>query len=144
MNARQGFERTVFDTIAAKQKVGKEDADKIALVVLISLDAAKRAQAPAHLADVLTRHLMMATVLWTRLPGCTHQYKVAIEGWDALVKACRRPTQLLDLTTREYQAIRQAINYYLRALPQLELGALVHASNVTEKTLREHDAKAAA
>lgn len=143
MNRQLGKAPIGLHIIAAKQKVEQEDADKIALPLLISLDAAKRGQAPAMLADTLTRHLMMAIVIWSRSNN-KHLYNNSVKAWEALVKACRRPTQLLDLTTGEYAAIRLAVAQYVRAMPKLEVGMLVYASEAAEATLKAHDAKAKA
>jgi hypothetical protein len=112
--------------IAAKTKVGAAETDKIALVVLTALDAAKRGAAPASLANTLTEHLMVGILLWAR-QGNRALYDTATAAWLALCKACARPTDLLDLTTSEYAAIRKAVGYYLRAIPQLEAGILVGA-----------------
>lgn len=117
-----------LEIIAAKQKVGRDEADKIALPVLISLDAAKRGQAPSVLANTLTEHLLMAVTIFSKA-GNRPLYDCAAKAWMALCKACARPTVLLDLTTGEYAAIRVAIAYYLRALPNLEMCVLLYAAS---------------
>lgn len=118
--------RSPLMQIAAKTKVGAEESDKIALVVLTALDAAKRGAAPASLANTLTEHLMVGILLWAR-QGNRALYDTATAAWLAMCRACARPTDLLDLTTSEYSAIRKAISYYLRAIPQIEAGILVGA-----------------
>ncbi len=125
-NFKYRDKRSPLVQIAAKTKVGAEEADKIALVVLTALDAAKRGQAPASAANTLTEHLMVGVLLWAR-QGNRSLYDSATAAWLAMCKACARPTALLDLSTQEYQAIRKAIGYYLRAVPQLEAGILVGA-----------------
>lgn len=118
-----------FDPLAAlagKQRVGQEDADETALVVLIALDAAKRGLAPAALANTLIEHLAASAAVWSQL-GKAKYYDIVVKAWPHLLKACARDTELLDLTTGEYQAIRHAIALYLRVLPQLEVGALAVA-----------------
>lgn len=112
--------------IAAKNKPDQESVDKIHMIALVALDAAKRGKAPASLANALTEHLMCGLLLWAR-QGNRALYDVATEAWMAMAKACSRDTILLDLTTTEYQAIRKAIQYYLRAIPQLEVGTLAGA-----------------
>lgn len=112
--------------IAAKARVDAEQADKIALIVLIALDECKRSRGTAALANTLTEHLMVGMLLWSR-QGNRALYDRATAAWLAMCKACARPTELLDLTTTEYQAIRTAVSYYLRAIPQLESGVLVGA-----------------
>lgn len=109
--------------IAAKTKPRPEDVDLIAMTALISLDAAKRGKAPASLANTLTEHLLAGVILWARM-GNQALYDRAAQAWHAMVKACARDTQLLDLTTSEYQAIRTALSQYLRAIPQVEVGIL--------------------
>lgn len=122
--------------IAAKTKIGPEESDKIALIVLTALDAAKRGAAPASLANTLTEHLLVGVLLWAK-QGNKALYDTAIAAWLAMVSACARPTERLDLTTKEYQAIRKAIGYYLRAVPQLEAGVLVGAFLEAQRKLAE-------
>jgi hypothetical protein len=109
--------------LEAKQLVGQEEGDKTALLVLIALDAAKRGAAPASLANTLTEHLLTSAAIWSQ-QGNRPLYEKAVVAWTVLLKACERPTELLDLTTGEYASIRLAISYYVRALPLLEVGAL--------------------
>lgn len=109
--------------IAAKTKPRPEDVDKIAMVALVALDAAKRGQAPVSLCNLLTEHLMVNLLLWSK-QGNKALYDRAVAAWMAMSKACARDTKLLDLTTGEYQAIRTAISHYLRAVPKLEIGQL--------------------
>lgn len=122
--------------IAAKTKVGQEEADTIALIVLLALDAAKRGQATTAAANTLTEHLMAGVLLWAR-QGNRALYDRATAAWLAMCKACARPTELLDLTTTEYKAIRLAISYYLRAIPQLEAGVLVGAFLEAQRKLSQ-------
>lgn len=125
-----------LEILAGKQKVGREEANKIALPVLISLDAAKRGQATARLANNLTEHLIIAITVFSKA-GNRPLYDCAAKAWLALCKACARPTDLLDLTTGEYAAIRVAIAYYLRALPNLEMCVFSYAVAHTISKLNE-------
>jgi hypothetical protein len=109
--------------IAAKNKPDQESVDKIHMVVLTALDAAKRGKCPNGLANTLTEHLMVGVLMWSKM-GNRALYDRAVAAWMAMVKACQRPTELLDLTTTEYQAIRHALQYYLRAIPQMEIGKI--------------------
>lgn len=122
--------------IVGKQKVGQADADAIALPVLVSLDAAKRGLAPASLCNCITQHLLIACVIWTKMAN-KPMYDRSVTAWNAMVKACARPTDLLDLTTGEYQAIRTALSYYLRALPKVEVGTLSYAFTTALATLND-------
>lgn len=136
MGARQTFVANPLDLLAAKQAVGREDADATALVVLIALDAAKRGMAPASLANTLTEHLLTSAAIWSQ-QGNRRLYDKSVLAWTALRKACARPTALLDLTTGEYAAIRLSIAYYVRALPKLEVGVLAVAYDKALRQLRE-------
>jgi hypothetical protein len=136
MGARQTFLANPLDLLAAKQVVGQEDADATALVVLIALDAAKRGLAPAPLANTLTEHLLTSAAIWSQM-GNKRLYDKSVVGWSALLKACARPTVLLDLTTAEYAAIRLSIAHYLRALPVAEVGVLALAYDKALRQLRE-------
>lgn len=133
MGARQRLLANPLDLLAANQVVGQEDTDGTALVVLIALDAAKRGLAPASLANTLTEHLLTSAAVWSQ-QGNRRLYDKAVLAWAALLKACARPTALLDLTTGEYAAIRLSIAYYVRALSKLEVGVLAVAH---EKALRQ-------
>ena len=134
MSARQTFVANPLDVLAAKQVVGREDADATALVVLIALDAAKRGLAPVHLTNVLTEHLLTAAAVWSQM-GNRKLYNEAVIAWQAQCKACARPTALLDLTTGEYAVIRLAIGHYVRALPVLEVGTLAAAHSKATREL---------
>lgn len=112
--------------IAGKNKLPQKDIDDIHWDALVALDAAKRGHATGHLANKLRDHVMTCVVLWAGV-GNRALYEGAVNAWNALVKAFSRPTVLLDLTTTEYQAIRKAISYYLRAMPQLEAKMLTGA-----------------
>lgn len=109
--------------IAAKNKPDQESVDKIHMVVLTALDAAKRGKCPNGLANTLSEHLLVGVIMWSKM-GNRPLYDRAVKAWLAMGKACQRPTDLLDLTTTEYQAIRHALQYYLCAIPQLEIGKL--------------------
>jgi len=136
MGARQTFVANPLDVLAAKRLIEPEDADKIAMLVLIALDAAKRGQAPASLANTLTEHLLTSAAIWSQ-QGNRRLYDKSVLAWTALRKACARPTALLDLTTGEYAAIRLSIAYYVRALPKLEVGVLAVAHDKALRQLRE-------
>lgn len=118
--------RSPLMLIAAKNKPDQESVDKIHMIALIALDAAKRGKCPNSLANAFAEHLMAGVLLWAR-QGNKSLYDVSTAAWMAMAKACQRPTELLDMTTTEYQAIRKAMQYYLRAIPQLEIGTLTGA-----------------
>lgn len=120
--------------IAGKQKVGHEDADKIALVVLIALDAAKRSQATTGLCNTITAQLLIGIIIWTKFKDKV-RYDQAVKAWSMMVKACQRPTDLLDLTTPEYLEIRLALANYLKILPALEIKTLAEASALASQEL---------
>lgn len=120
--------------IAGKNRPDQESIDKIHMVALVALDAAKRGKCPNSLANTLTEHLMVGVLLWAR-QGNRALYDTAVAAWLAMGKACQRPTDLLDLTTTEYQAIRKAMQYYLRAIPKLEVATLAGAFLEAQKKL---------
>lgn len=126
MGARYTGITDMFDLIAVKQRIEPEIVDQLSMAALITLDAAKRGAAPAGMANTLTEHLLTSVAIWSQL-GNRQQYLVSVKAWNALRKACARPTALLDLTTGEYEAIRKAVSYYVRALPMLELGVMISA-----------------
>lgn len=126
MGARYSGVGDMFDLIAAKQRIDPDTVDQLATAVLLALDAAKRGAAPPGMANTLTEHLLTSIAIWSQL-GSKQQYAVGVKAWNALRKACARPTAFLDLTTGEYSAIRLAISLYVRALPKLEIGTLIAA-----------------
>ena len=126
MGARYSGVSNMFDLIAAKQRIDTDTVDQLAMAVLLALDAAKRGVAPPGMANTLTEHLLTSVAVWSQL-GNKQQYTIGVKAWDALRKACARPTALLDLTTGEYASIRLAIGHYVQALPKLEIGVLVAA-----------------
>lgn len=123
-----------LDLIAFKQRVGQEDADLIALPVLAWFDAAKRGQCTATGCNHLTTHLIIASYLAARTKSKKF-HDIVTAGYAALAKAAARPTELLDLTTKEYATLRLAIGWYVRALPLVEVSALNEACKVAEKAM---------
>lgn len=121
--------------VVAKQKVGQEDADAMALPVLVHLDAAKRGQCTASGANHLTRHMICAAYIAASTKSKVF-YDCVKRAYAALHKASQRPNELLDLTTGEYASLRAALSMYLRAMPNVEIWlmdeASKHAANVME------------
>lgn len=121
-------------TLVGKQKVGNEDADAVALPLLIHFDAAKRGQGPAVGQQHLYKHLIMAQLLaaWTKSQV---MYDATVKACDALMKASQRPTELLDLSTSEYTAMRKAYGMYLRILPIVEVAMYGRAGDEAERLM---------
>lgn len=122
--------------IARKQRVGVDDTAQIELPLLLHLDAAKRGRGPAAGANFLSKHIIIGMHIAARTKS--HQfYAMMYAASQALHKAVTRPTQELDLTTGEYQAIRKAFSWYLRSLPNVEVGVLSEACKIAERALGE-------
>lgn len=116
-----GYQRLVpMLTLIGKQKMGKEDADGIALPLLAHFDAAKRGQGPAVGQQHMYKHLIMAQILAARTKNRS-LYDATMMACDALMKASQRPTNLLDLSTSEYVVMRKAFGIYIRLLPFFEV-----------------------
>lgn len=120
--------------VAAKQRVGQEDADIIALPVLAWFDAAKRGQCNAAGCNHLTTHILIAAFIASATRSKTF-YDCVDRAYKALIKAASRPTELLDLTTKEYASLRAAFSLYLRALPNVEVGILNRACKYAESVM---------
>lgn len=112
--------------VVAKQPVGQEDADQIALPVLVHFDAAKRGQCTAEGCNHLTTHLIIAAHIAAGTKSKTF-YETVQRAYACLMKAAARKTKLLDLSTTEYTALRAAFGMYIRALPGLEIARLTAA-----------------
>ena len=125
-----------------KQKVGQEGADECALIMLIALDAAKRGQANAHLSNSLVLYLLAAVALWHKT-NRTGLYRDAVNAFEMLAKAARRPTQLLDLTTTEYTTIRAALAEFMRVMPMLELNLFTSVLATAQRSIEIDRARAA-
>lgn len=123
--------------IAAKGLVPPEFADKVALIVLLALDAAKRGQCNNAQANTLTLHLCAAKLLWARARNKA-MWDRAAAGFDALFRAAGRDLDKpMTLTTGEYSTIRTAVSYYVQALPLLEVGKLAGATQHAAELLNE-------
>lgn len=120
--------------VGLKQRVGQEDADLIALPVLAWFDAAKRGQCTATGCNHLTTHLIISSYLAARTKSKKF-HDIVTAGYAALGKAAARPTELLDLTTKEYATLRLAIGWYVRALPLVEVATLNEACRAAEKAM---------
>jgi hypothetical protein len=130
--------------IAAKNRIPQEDADTISTLVLICLDEVKRGRAPNSITNTLTEHLATAQALWAGMEN-RPLYKQAVECWALWCRACNRdPSKPIALTTGEYQAVRQTVNYYLRSMTQLEVGRLVKAKETAMNFLNTITVKEAA
>lgn len=122
--------------IAEKQRVGQEDANSIALTVLVWLDAAKRGKCTAPGCNHLTIHLIIASYIASKLKSRRFHDQVTA-AYAALKKASDRETRLLDLTTGEHKAIAAAIKTYLCALANVEVGTMNDACLVAAKAMEE-------
>lgn len=120
--------------LIGRQKLGQADADKHALIMLLSLDAAKRGQGTGRISNMLCTYMLMAIRIW-HLSGKKALYDEAVKGWAALTKACQRPTELLDLTTTEYSALRRALGRFISLLPQIELATFADALAEAEQEM---------
>lgn len=120
--------------LSKKQKVGQEDAEAIALPVMIHLDAAKRGQGTNPGLNFLTQHLIIASYIAARTKSKAFHDQVT-KAYAALKKAADRPTQSLDLTTSEYQAIKRAIGTYLVAMPEVEVGMMDEACQAARRAM---------
>lgn len=127
-------QRNPLMVIAGKTKIQPEDVDAIALPILIALDAAKRGKAPNSLSNTLARNMLAAAYIMTK-NGNHAMYMSVADAWTALKSACERPTQLLDLTTKEYQALRKGVSTYLRTLPHIEAAMLVGAYKLADERM---------
>jgi hypothetical protein len=119
---------------ARKQTVGKDDAEAVALPVMVYLDAAKRGECPHAGANHLALHLIMASYI-AQQKKARPFYDQVMAAYYALKKASERPTELLDLTTGEHRAISKALRTYLSSLPSMEIGLLSDAQMVAQMKL---------
>jgi len=129
--------RTVINPlllVVAKQPVGQEDADKIALPVLAHFDAAKRGLCTADGCNHLTTHLIIAAHIASGTRSKTF-YETVQRAYKALMKAASRKTKLLDLTTTEYSALKAAFSMYIRALPRVEIARMTAACKHAEAVM---------
>lgn len=124
-----------FELIARKQLVGAEDTSQIELIVLLHFDAAKRGQCTNPGYNFISRHLIMANYLAVRLKSKSFQTITNCAG-EAWRKAGERPTAALDLTTKEYRAVRAALGVYFRHLPRVEVGMYMEANKVAERLMQ--------
>lgn len=127
--------RNPLDIFARKQRVGSDDADAIALPLMIHFDAAKRGQCTAAGANFLTTHLIIASYLAAKLKAKPFHDRVTA-AYAALKKASDRPTRLLDLTTGEHKEIALALKVYLCALPDVEMGLMEEACRAAEAAMQ--------
>ena len=125
-----------LDLIARKQKVGQDDAKLIMLPVMAYLDAAKRSACENQGVDFLTKHLIIASYIASKLKSRQFHDQVTA-AYAALKKASERDTKLLDLTTGEHKAIAGAIKTYLCALANVEVGTMNDACLVAAKAMEE-------
>jgi hypothetical protein len=119
--------------VAAKQRVGQDDADQIALPVLAWFDAAKRGRCTNVGCNHLTTHLIIATYIAARTKSKAF-HDACIKAYNMLHKAAGRPGDLA-LTTPEYSALRVAFGWYLRGLPQCDVGTLNLACKEAERIM---------
>lgn len=126
--------RNPLQLVALKDRVRKEDTDDFALIALLHLDGAKRGQLPHAGYNTLATVILAAASIASQTRS-KRFYDMCGVAYKKLVNAGLRPTKLLDLTTSEYQAIRDVISWYVRALPKLEVGVLATARAQAEATM---------
>ena len=125
-----------LNLLARKQKVGQADAELIMMPVMAYLDAAKRSACENQGADFLTKHLIIASYIASKLKSRRFHDQVTA-AYAALKKASERDTKLLDLTTGEHKAITAALKTYLCALANVEVGTMNDACLVAAKAMEE-------
>lgn len=127
---------TPLAIIGGKQKVGKDASDEVAQLVLCHFDAAKRGQCDSGGAHVLSANLVMAQCIaaWTQSRAFYDRTAKAILQ---LGRACARQPELVSLTTGEYRDIREALSWYLRALPNVESAMFAKAEQRAHEVLDE-------
>lgn len=113
--------------IALKQKVGPNKANEIGLLLLIYLDCVHRGQGIVAAENALIRLVVMAQIIGSHSANRPF-FDIALEGGRQLLRACGRRTELLSFTTGEYKAVARMLLLYLRALPNMEVAMLMHAS----------------
>lgn len=118
--------RNPLFTLISKTRVGQEKADELALPTLVYLDAAKRGACPHAGYNSLATTLLAAASIASQTQS-KRFYDMVHSAYNLLVKAGLRPTDLLDLTTAEYQMIRSALAWYVKSLPMVEVGMLSKA-----------------
>lgn len=120
--------------VVAKQPVGQDDADTIALPVLAHFDAAKRGQCTAAGFNHLALHLLVAAHIAASTKS-KQFYDTVNRAYQMLMKAGERPTELLSLSTTEYISIRAAFSIYIRALPKVDIGRMTAACKHAETVM---------
>lgn len=126
---------TPFELIAFKQKIGQDYADEVALFVLCHFDSARRGLLGNIGYNFVSRHLVQAQYIFARLKAPA-QLEIVKKAGNAWIKAASRPTEKLDLTTSEYNAMRAGLREYFRALPKIEVGTYRNACNVADQAMK--------
>lgn len=85
--------------------------------------------------NFISRHLVQAQYIFARLkaPAQLETVKAAGMAWS---KAGARPTETLDLTTSEYNAVRAGLRAYLLGLPKIERNTYLQACNVADQAMK--------
>lgn len=131
-----------LDVLVGNQKVGQEDADAIALPVLIHFDMAHRGKADTNCVNYLTQHILIAITIGSK-SGNKAFHGMATDAYNALYRACGRPGELVSLTTGEYQAMRRMFAAYVRILPTATVKLLNFACGNAKRILDGLDKQAA-
>lgn len=118
--------RNTLALFTAKQPVPRELRESLSLELLLALDAAKRGKATDRMCNVLSMYLMAACMIWAKYKKRT-KYDECSLAWNALLKAALRPTEALDLTTKEYAQLRAAVVSFVDGLRVMEVGVLTYA-----------------
>lgn len=126
--------QSFLSTVALKQRVGKAEADKLALPTLIYLDSAARGQGCIAAENSLVKLVVMTQILGN-IANNRAFYDMAVAAGQQLLKACKRQEPLLRFTTGELRAMRKMVIAYLRILPTLEIKALATACMQSESML---------
>lgn len=133
-NSKEAGIQAFLSTVALKQRVGKEEADKIALPTLIYLDSAARGQGGVAAENSLVKLVVMTQII-ANLANNRAFYDIAVAAGQQLLKACKRQEEMLRFTTGELKAMRKMVSAYLRILPLLEVKALATACMQSESMI---------
>jgi len=130
-NSKEAGIQSFLSTVALKQRVGKKEADKIALPTLIYLDSVARGQGGIAAENSLVKLVVMTQII-ANLANNRAFYEIAVIAGQQLLKACKRQEEMLRFTTGELKAMRKMVSAYLRILPLLEVKALATACMQSE------------
>lgn len=117
-----------FMLMAAKTKLLPDEVVDIDVRNMLWLDMLKSKKADDGICGQITRNLVLAQVIASDKQSRA-LYDISCDGIRALIRKEERNSDVVDLSTDEFKAVKKVLLSYSKILPQLDVGTISGAAD---------------